>query len=175
MAFDEVVHGAFEDFEPVDASRGRFTRAAAQGAFEYRKRVVVPAAGNQLQIAFMEIPPGKSAYPYHWHEGVTESYVILSGSGLVRTPGGEFAVGSGDVVAFPPGPAGAHRMTNTGAEPLRYVDIDSTSDPDVFHYPDSGKTGTISRFDAGLTFDAARTGYYEGEPDADLRESPPSS
>lgn len=168
MTFDAVVHGSADDFEPVDAGQGRFARAAAQGAFEYSKRVVVPKAGNQLQIAFMEIPPGKSAYPYHWHEGVTESYVILSGTGSVRTAEGEVAVKPGDVIAFPPGPAGAHRMTNTGTEPLRYVDIDSTADPDVFHYPDAGKTGSLSRFGTSMFRESDQVGYYDGEPDAGL-------
>ena len=166
MAFDEVVHGTAEDFEPAGAGQGRFTRASAQGAFEYVKRVVVAKTGNQLQVAFMELPPGRSGYPYHWHEGVTESYVILEGRGRVRTPDGEFEVGPGHVVAFPPGPAGAHRLTNVGDGPLRYVDIDSTADPDVFHYPDSGKTGTMSTHSATMFFDDAQVGYYEGESDA---------
>lgn len=163
---DRTVHGAFEEFAPIDASRGRFVRAGATGAFEYQKRVVMPKSGNPLQVAFMELPPGKSGYPYHWHEGIAECYVILSGTGRVRTPDGEFDVGPGEVVVFPKGPAGAHRMTNTGEVPLRYVDIDSTADPDVFHYPDSGKTGYASEYAAGMHRDADNVEYYDGEPDA---------
>ncbi len=163
---DHVVHGSADDFAPVDPASGRFARSASSGAFGYVKRVVVPKT-EQLQVAFMELAPGKSGYPYHWHEGVTECYVILEGTGVVRTPDGEIAVAPGQVVVFPPGPAGAHRMTNTGTGPLRYVDIDSTADPDVFHYPDSGKSGWMSRFAAGLHFDDDAVGYYDGEPDAE--------
>lgn len=116
-------------------------RSVSVGAFAYEKRILVPKEGNQLHVSFMEIPPGKSAFPYHWHEGITEAFVILSGTGVVRTPSGEHAVKAGDVVVFPPGAAGAHRITNTtAAETLRYVDLDTTSRPDVMHYPDSGKT-----------------------------------
>ena len=98
MAFDQVVHGRQDDFEARHGDRGRFT---------FAKHVVVPKEGTQLQVSFMEIPPGQSAYPYHWHAGVTEAYVILSGTGRVRTPGAEFDIGPGEVVVFPPGPANA--------------------------------------------------------------------
>jgi len=157
MGFDRVVTGHQSDFP---------ARTADQGAFAYAKHEVVGKFGNQLQVAFMEIPPGRSAYPYHWHENVTEAYVILEGRGLVRSPEGEFEVGPGQVVVFPPGPEGAHRMTNIGEVPLRYVDIDSTSDPDVGHYPDSGKTAYISSRGFRLWRDGDEVGYYDGEPDA---------
>ncbi|MBN9606431.1 MAG: cupin domain-containing protein [Actinomycetales bacterium] len=158
--FDSVRHGGAEDFPATRVDRG---------GFGYAKRVVVAKPGNQLQVAFLEIPPGRSAYPYHWHEGVTEVYVILSGRGRVRSAEGEFEVGPGEVVAFPPGPAGAHRMTNLSAsEPLRYVDLDSTADPDVYHYPDSGKTGWASSSAGREAFfrDDEAVDYYDGEPDA---------
>jgi len=157
MGFDRVVTGHQGDFP---------SRTADQGAFAYAKHQVTEKLGNQLQVAFMEIPPGRSAFPYHWHENVTEAYVILEGRGLVRTPEREFEIGPGQVVVFPPGPAGSHRMTNTGEVPLRYVDIDSTDDPDVCHYPDSGKSAHISSHGVRIWRDADEIGYYDGEPDA---------
>ncbi|GAA1706634.1 hypothetical protein GCM10009808_25810 [Microbacterium sediminicola] len=159
MAFDKVVHGGHDDF----AGRG-----ISRGAFSFDKRTAVAKEGTQLQVAFMEIPPGKSAFPYHWHAGITEAYVILSGTGRVRTPEGEFDVAAGEVVVFPPGPAGAHRMTATGDEPLRYVDLDTTGDPDVIGYPDSGKTMAYTTFRKTTIFrDADDVDYFEGEPDAE--------
>lgn len=157
MSFDRVVTGHQPDFP---------ARTADQDGFGYAKHQVTQKAGNQLQVSFMEIPPGRSAFPYHWHEGVTEAYVILSGRGRVRTPDAEFDVAPGQVVVFPPGPAGAHRMTNTGDEPLRYVDLDTTADPDVCHYPDSGKSAKISSHGTAIWRDADEVGYYDGEPDA---------
>lgn len=137
------------------------------GDFEYAKRLVVPRTANQATVAFMEIPPGKSGYPYHWHEAVTEVYVILAGNGTLRTPAGARAVSPGDVVVIPPGPEGAHRLTNTGPEPLRYVDVDTTSPADVCHYPDSGKVGLILGGVMTSVFkDDAEVDYYEGEADA---------
>jgi len=158
MGFDRVVTGFQSDFA---------AREGGQGAFAFAKHTVVEKVGNQLQVAFMEIPPGRSAFPYHWHDSITEAYVILSGTGRVRTPEGEFDVGPGQVVVFPPGPQGAHRMTNTGTEPLRYVDLDTTADPDGCHYPDSGKTAIISARGYAMWRDADTVDYYEGEPDAE--------
>ncbi len=158
MTFDQVAHGGQGDFDATRVERGGFV---------FAKHVVTPKKGSQLHVSFMEIAPGKSAFPYHWHAGLTEAYVILAGTGRVRTPGGEFDVVPGQVVVFPPGPAGAHRMTNTGAEPLRYVDLDTTADPDVLGYPDSGKTMAYTSTRTTTIFrDTDRVDYYDGEPDA---------
>lgn len=143
------------------------SREESRGVFAYMKRLVLERRGHQATVAFMEIPPGRSAYPYHWHESITEVYVILSGRGRLRTPDGEREVGPGHVVVLPPGPAGAHRLTNDGTEVLRYVDVDTTSDPDVAHYPDSGKTGLIvGGVPVAFHRDAEAVDYYDGEPGA---------
>ena len=50
---------------------------------------------------------------------------------------------AGDVVACPPGgPDSAHQIRNTSVDAeLRYLAVSTTQSPDMFHYPDSGKTG----------------------------------
>jgi uncharacterized cupin superfamily protein len=143
-------------------------RTESTGTFAYEKRLVVPKPGNPVQVSFMEIPPGRSAYPYHWHELATEVYVVLSGRGILRTPEGEREIVAGQVVVMPAGIVGAHRLHNPSTtEPLRYVDIDTVSRLDVVHYPDSGKTAT-SLDDGGVMIvrDTDAVGYYDDEPDA---------
>ena len=157
MTSDGIVHGSQHAFP---------ARTSSQGAFRYAKHLVREKWGNQLQVSFMEIPPGKSAFPYHWHERITETYVILDGVGRVRGPEGEFEVGPGEVVVFPPGPQGAHRITNVGDVPLRYVDLDTVGDPDVCHYPDSAKTAVISSLGVSSWRAADAVAYYDDEPDA---------
>lgn len=144
-------------------------RRESRGRFGYDKRVVVPKAGNPVQVAFLEIPPGRSAYPYHWHESATEIYVVLSGRGILRSPTGEQEVSAGQVVVMPAGEAGAHRLHNPSpTEPLRYVDIDTVTRVDVVHYPDSGKVATALDDGTNSIFrDADAAGYYDGEPDAE--------
>ncbi|MGV8885763.1 MAG: cupin domain-containing protein [Microbacteriaceae bacterium] len=157
MAHEHIIHGTQEDFA---------SRTSSQGAFEYAKHQVAEKWGNQLQVAFIEVPPGKSAFPYHWHEKITEAYVILEGRGRVRGAAGEFDVEPGSVIVFPPGEGGAHRITNIGDSVLRYVDLDTVGDPDACHYPDSSRTAHVSSLGTSIWRDADAVGYFDGEPDA---------
>ena len=137
----------------------------AHEGYEYRKHLVLPKEGNQCTVAIMEIPPLKSAYPCHYHVGITEVFYFISGAGLLTTPEGDRAVSPGDVAVFPPGAPGAHKITNTSAsEPLRYVDFDTTSAADVVFYPDSEKVGLILDGKLRHVFrENSAVGYYEGE------------
>jgi len=138
---------------------------AAHEGYGHTKRLIVPRAGNQCTVALMEIPPGKAAYPYHYHAGVTEVFAILEGSGLLRTPDGERMVGPGDVVVCPPGPAGAHKLTNPSAsQPLRYYDFDTTSPVDAPFYPDSGKFSVLIDGETTGPFRLdTEVDYFDGE------------
>ena len=85
----------------------------AHGDIVYDKRLVVPKTDNQCTVAFMEILPGKSAYPRHYHFDITEVFYIISGKGRVEPPNGDRPVSAGDVIVFPTGEAGAHKIWNT--------------------------------------------------------------
>jgi len=133
--------------------------------YEYFKRLIVSRGGNQCTVAYMEIPPGKSSYPYHYHEAVTEVFFILEGVGTLRTPDGERTVSPGDFVVCPPGPAGAHKLTNPSeTEVLRYVDFDTTSKIDAAFYPDSSKVSIIAGDGRNGPFRLnSEVDYYDGE------------
>ena len=135
------------------------------GKYEYSKQLIVPRQGNQCTVAVMEIPPGKANFPFHYHAAVTEVFFILHGAGMVHTPEGDVAVGPGDVVVCPPGPAGAHQITNpSDTEPLRYVDFDTTAPVDAPFYPDSDKFSVIIDGDTTGPFRLAdEVDYYDGE------------
>ena len=137
--------------------------------FEYEKYLVLPKTGNQCTIAFIDIEPGKSSFPYHYHVGITEVFYIISGEGIIITPDGKTTVKSGDVIAFPPGEAGAHRIVNTSeSEKLCYLDVDTVSDSDVAFYPDSGKVGLIIGGKPHSFYRRAdAVDYYEGEIEND--------
>ena len=135
------------------------------GEYEYYKRLVVPKVDNQCTVAFMEIPPKKCAFPNHYHESVTEVFYIISGQGMIKTADGETSVGVGDIAVFPPGKQGSHKIFNVSKiESLCYLDIDTTSMPDVCHYPDSKKVGIFSDDKMGMIYkEADHVDYYEGE------------
>ena len=111
----------------------------AHGDYEYIKRTCVPRGTGSTLLCVYEVPPGKAAYPYHYHLQDEETFHILSGTGTLRTPQDERPVTAGDFLYFPAGPEGAHKLTNTGTEPLVYIDFNVTHAPDVCLYPDSGK------------------------------------
>ena len=119
---------------------------------------------KQCTVSIYEIPPLKSAYPYHYHCKDEEVFYIISGEGVLRTPEGERAVKAGDLLFFPADESGAHKLTNASeTENLIYIDFDVIHDLDAAVYPDSGKIGIwgkninrVYRLDSDVD-------YYEGE------------
>jgi len=133
--------------------------------YEYFRRRFVPfgAAKNTL-VSIYEIPPGKSAYPYHYHHKNEETFYIISGEGVLRTPEGERVVSAGDLLFFPTGPEGAHKLTNRSqGENLVYIDFDVVHEIDVAVYPDSDKIGVWGMGINKLYPQDGNVDYYEGE------------
>ncbi len=131
--------------------------------YEYFKKTVLSAeGGGGCQINIYEIPPGKAAYPYHWHYQNEEIFYIVSGIGTLRTPDGEQTVSARDFLVFPPCEAGAHKLTNaSGAETLVYIDFDTCHPREVCFYPDTNKVNFIG--DRKIHKLGPETGYYDGE------------
>ena len=101
------------------------------------------------------IPPGKKAFPYHFHHANEEMFLILSGTGTLRWPGGTHPVKSMDLVCCPPGEDSAHQFINDGPSPLRYLALSTLLDPEIAEYPDSGKyAATAGRPRGGKRADA---------------------
>lgn len=133
--------------------------------YAYKRRVLVKPTQGKCAVAFYEIPPGKSAYPYHWHQTNEEVFYILRGEGLLKTPEGTQTVSPGDLIYFPACAEGAHKLTNTSNhQPLVYIDFDVVHSPEICFYPDSNKMGVFARPDVSKIFrleDEAE--YFSGE------------
>ena len=133
--------------------------------YEYYKKDFIPRGyADKTMVSIYEIPPGKSAYPYHYHLKNEETFYIICGEGLLKTPQGEKAVSAGDLIFFPANEAGAHKLTNTSpAENLVYIDFDVIHDMDVTVYPDSKKIAVWGK-DVNKVYPLdANVDYYEGE------------
>ena len=153
--YQEILHMRVEDVEQEHVN--------SHPAFEFYRREFITKHGGS-RVALYEVPPGKSAFPYHTHSKNEENYYILSGEATLKTPAGERIVKAGEFLHFPTGDAGAHKITNTSeSEMFVYLDFDATDALDVCKYPDSGKIGI---WGAGINRlfkleDAVE--YYEGE------------
>jgi uncharacterized cupin superfamily protein len=95
-----------------------------------------------------ELPPGQSTFPYHYEHGCEEWLLVVAGRPTLRHPGGEDELEPGDLVCFPEGPEGAHKVTNSTNETARLVILSTKASPAVAVYPDSDKIGVFTEDEA---------------------------
>jgi uncharacterized cupin superfamily protein len=105
------------------------------------KPVVAGEDVDTCSAAFIEVPVGKYAFGYHYHDQSEEIFYIVSGTGKLRCAYGEKDVKAGDMLCFPTGEKGAHVLSNTSeTEPLVFIDFDvKASKTDIVTFPDMGK------------------------------------
>src|SRR5262249_38680468 len=70
--------------------------------------------------------------------------LVVAGTLVLRAPDGEHELQRGDLVRFPPGPEGAHKVMNRSDLPARTLMFSSSRVPAVSVYPDSDKIGVWS-------------------------------
>jgi uncharacterized cupin superfamily protein len=128
-------------------------------------RVGKAAGGEELAVKLFELPPGENLCPYHY-EYVEEWLVVLDGTVEVRRTDGNHSHGRGDVVRFPAGPEGAHKVSNSGDVSARVLMFSSGAEPAVAVYPDSDKIGVWVPGGADnvmLRREDGNRQYYDGE------------
>lgn len=97
----------------------------------------VACGGHPFDVEQTRLPPGATNFPFHAHAAQWELYLILSGTGELRTTAGVTPVTAGDSFVCPPGEA--HQLKNTGPVDLIYYLIADNPPADVIEYPDSNK------------------------------------
>lgn len=99
------------------------------------------AVGSEATLMFIyDLAPGRSSSPYHY-EYEEEWLLVLDGTIVLRAPDGEQTLERGDLVCFPAGPAGAHKVMNRGESTARMMMFSKGQVPAVSVYPDSDKIG----------------------------------
>lgn len=112
--------------------------------FQFRRKSLgSPAGGDKLGCSLYEIPPGKTAWPYHYHLANEEAIYVLSGSGTLRIDGREETISDGDYISLPAGEM-PHQIINNSDDTLRYICFSTMIEPDVAVYPDSDKLGVFA-------------------------------
>jgi len=90
---------------------------------------------------------------------------VLRGRPTLRHPDGEDVLEPGDVVCFPEGPEGAHKLTNHAAETVRVMLLSDKPGLAAAVYPDSGKIGIFppEERDKIMVRRESAVDYFDGE------------
>ncbi|MCL2573941.1 MAG: cupin domain-containing protein [Defluviitaleaceae bacterium] len=125
------------------------------GNMDFMAKAVIPWEDvSTCSAAFVEIPTGKSSYPYHWHSIAEEVFYIISGEGKLRTFYGEKDVKAGDMICFPTGEKGVHAIANASdTEPLVYIDFATNPKTDIAMEPDTNQVMIYGEHIKDMTLD----------------------
>ena len=128
-------------------------------------RLAPKLGASKIGGTVYELPQGQSICPYHYEYGDEEWLIVVTGRPTLRTPAGERALSPGEVVCFPEGPEGAHKVTNNDAEASRVLLLSTKSSPGIAVYPDSDKIGVFvaREEDSHLFVRGSAVDYWEGE------------
>ena len=99
---------------------------------------------SALGLSVYELAEGRSVCPYHYEYPDEEWLIVLKGRPTLRDPDGETELDPGDVVCFPPGPLGAHKLTNRTGGRVLLAMLSTKARTAVSVYPDSDKVGVWS-------------------------------
>ena len=128
------------------------------------ERVGPKVGGDKLGATHYLIRPGQHLCPYHYEYAEEEWLLVLEGRPTVRRPGGEDELEPGDLVCFPAGAEGAHKITNRGDANARVMLISTRTSPAVAGYPDSDKIAVVAEWgERVFVRRASAVDYYEGE------------
>jgi uncharacterized cupin superfamily protein len=117
-----------------------FDSSSDRPGFAWRRAQVGSQAGaRQLGASLYHLDPGESTFPTHWHHANEELLIVVAGTATLVGAGREEELAAGDVVAFPVGPEGTHRIENRGEAPCDVLLVSTLRSPEVVEYPDSGK------------------------------------
>jgi len=93
-----------------------------------------------LTMFVYDLEPGSSSSPYHY-EYEEEWLLVVEGTLVLRAADGEYTLQRGDLVRFPAGPQGAHKVMNRTDVRARTLMFSRAGSPAVSVYPDSDKIG----------------------------------
>ena len=130
-----------------------------------RVRAAEGSAAQRTGASVYELPPGQAVCPYHYELSEEEWLLVIEGRPTLRTPEGEDQLEPFDMVFFPPGPEGAHKITNDTDSPVRIVMWSEVVYPAATVYPDSDKLGvyTADRSETLIVRRSSGVDYFDGE------------
>lgn len=133
----------------------------------YHAGIVRPGpqlGAKETGASLYEVPSGQSVCPYHYEWAEEEWLLVLAGEPTLRDPQGEHELRPGDLVFFPIGPEGAHKVTNRTGATVRVLMFSTVRHPAVTVYPDGDKIGVHTGGEDDIMVGReSGLGYYDRE------------
>jgi uncharacterized cupin superfamily protein len=119
-----------------------------------RVHVAEALGSTEMHMYIYDLAPGQASSPYHY-EFDEEWLLVVEGTVAVRAPDGEHTLQRGDLIRFPRGPEGAHKVMNRSDSPARTLMFSSSSPRRmaVSVYPDSDTIGVFTAGEDDLVFE----------------------
>ena len=118
-------------------------------------------------VSSYELPPGQALCPYHYEWAEEEWLLVTEGRPTLRDPDGEHELQPMDLVFFPIGPEGAHKVQNDTAGHGALPDVLEPRLPGGDDLPGLGQDRHVDRPGQAptATWPGARQNldYYDGE------------
>ncbi|MBI1926754.1 cupin domain-containing protein, partial [Candidatus Poribacteria bacterium] len=130
--------------------------------YNFEEKDINPLIGGKhLGYRLIRLQPHVASFPMHFHHFGEEMFYVMEGKCTLKTPRGDIAVTKGDFIAFPTGPAGAHKFINEEDTPCTLLAVGTELPYDVAEYPDSNKVypGVLKR----IFRKDESVSYWEGE------------
>lgn len=126
------------DLDSVEqTNRTTYPMPFAADVARRRFRRLGPAGGlRDIGVSHVVLEPGGVSSQRHWHEGIDEFVVIVSGEAVLVEEDGETVMRAGDCAAFPKDRANGHHLVNRTASDCVFVAVDSKAREGDCHYPD---------------------------------------
>ena len=127
-------------------------------------KLAAPIGAKTMAGTVYEMEPGNSNCPFHY-ESDEEWLLVLEGTLTVRHADGEDELDRGDLVCFPAGPDGVHKLTNRGTENVKMLIVSTANMPAIAVYPDSDKILAVDEGgrDRVMVRRSSNVDYWDGE------------
>jgi uncharacterized cupin superfamily protein len=154
-----------DEVEWVPTARtGRVSSQGRPARYHWDDKNLDPLVGaRHLGYRLIRLPPGMATFPFHFHHFGEEMFYVLEGAATLVGDRGEFALRQGDILAFPPGPRGAHQFRNDGSASCVLLAVGEELPHDLGEYPGSQKVLTKALPGWGIFRKQDAVRYWEGE------------
>ncbi len=128
------------DINRINIDALEWVKRNAPAPYGFEDKDIDPLIGAKLMgYRLIRLQPNTASFPMHFHHFGEEMFYVMEGECTLKTPRGDLAVTKGDFIAFPPGPASAHKFINEGDTPCTLLAVGTALPHDVSEYPDSNK------------------------------------